>query len=72
MNLDGSIQRSNVIERQFGKTEQIAVQSQHLFDLLYDTSFWLGCPDFADVFVGCEAVERLKPSGEVEGCQEVR
>ena len=26
-----------------------------------DKSVWLGCPDFADVFEGCEALEGLEP-----------
>jgi len=34
-------------------------------------SFWLGCPGFADVFVGRKALEGLEPPGEVVGCDEV-
>lgn len=28
-------------------------------------SFWLGYPDFADVFIGCEAAECLQSTSEV-------
>jgi len=40
-------------------------------DLVEDESFRLRCPDFADVFVEREAVQRFQPSGEVVGCHEV-
>ena len=34
-------------------------------------SVWGLCPDFAKVFVGCEAFEGLESSGEVIGAKEV-
>ena len=34
-------------------------------------SFWLGCPGFADCFVGREAFEGLQLSAEVIGLDEV-
>lgn len=34
-------------------------------------SFWLGCSDFADVFVWCEAAERHQAAGVIVGCDEV-
>ena len=36
-----------------------------------DESFWLCSPDFADVFVRCEATEGLESSPEIIGCHEV-
>ena len=35
-------------------------------------SFWLFCPDFADVFVGREAIEGFEPSSVVVSVDEVR
>ena len=35
-------------------------------------ALWLGCPEFADIFVGCEAFEGLKASGEVVRSDEVQ
>lgn len=49
----------------------LGVQSQHLVDRVEDESFWLRCPDFVDVFVGCEAAQNLEPTGKVVGCEEV-
>lgn len=46
-------------------------QSRHLVDRNVDGSIDLLGPDPADVFVGCETVGRLEPSGEVLGCHEV-
>ena len=40
------------------------VQSQHLVDRIWEESFWLGCPDFADVVVRRERLERIEPVGE--------
>jgi hypothetical protein len=34
-------------------------------------SFWLVCPDFADVFVGREASECLQPTRKVVCCEEI-
>jgi hypothetical protein len=34
-------------------------------------SFWLGSPAFADVFVGCEALQGLQPPSVVVGGDEV-
>lgn len=34
-------------------------------------TFGLGCPDFADVFVGRQPLEGLEPFGEIVGCDEV-
>lgn len=36
-----------------------------------DESFWLCCPDFADIFVRCEPIDGLEPSPEVVGCHAV-
>jgi hypothetical protein len=35
------------------------VQSRHLVDWIEDEPVGLGCPDFADIFVGREALEGL-------------
>jgi hypothetical protein len=40
-------------------------------DWIEDEPVRLGCPDFADLFVGWEAVEGLKPSAEVVRVDEV-
>ena len=37
-----------------------------------DGSFWVRCPDFADVFVGREAARGLETTREVVRIQEVR
>mgnify|MGYP000849523051 CR=1 FL=1 len=34
-------------------------------------SLRLVCPDFADIFVWGEALERLEPAGKIIGCNEV-
>ena len=36
-----------------------------------DKSVWLGCPDFADVFEGCEPLEGLQPPPVIVGIDEV-
>ena len=41
-------------------------------DRAYNESFRLGCRDFADLFLGCEAAEGLEPPGTVAGCHEAR
>ena len=33
--------------------------------------FGLGCPDFADVFVGCQAAQGFEPTGIIVGLDEV-
>lgn len=38
----------------------LGVQSRHLVDRIEDESVWLRSPDFGDVFVGSEAVDRLE------------
>ena len=40
-------------------------------DRIQDELIRLGCPDFADVFVGRETAEGLEPAGVVVGCQKV-
>ncbi len=47
----------------------IGVQSRHLVDRIWDESFWLRSPDFADVFVRGQAAEDndAKTSG-MDGC----
>ena len=49
----------------------LGVQSRHLVDRVKNESFRLGCPDFADVFVGREAVQGLQSACEVVGREEV-
>ena len=40
-------------------------------DRIEDEPVWIRSPDFGDVFVGCEAAERLEPAGGVIGSHEV-
>lgn len=35
-------------------------------------SFWLFCPDFADIFVRCQTLEGFEPSGVIVGIDQVR
>ena len=40
-------------------------------DWIEDKSVWLGCPYFADVFEGCEALEGFEPPPVIVGVNEV-
>ena len=40
-------------------------------DRIDSESLWVVCPDFADVFVRCEAFERLEASAVIVGADEV-
>ena len=46
----------------------LGFQSRHMVDRIKNEAIRVRCPDFADVFVGCEAAERLQPAGEVGSC----
>jgi hypothetical protein len=40
-------------------------------DRIYNESIWLRSPDFADVFVRCEAIERFKAACVIVGIKEL-
>ena len=35
--------------------QALVVRSRHLVDWIHVKAIWLGCPDFADIFIGGEA-----------------
>ena len=49
----------------------LLVEGAKRVDRVEDEPLLLCCPDFADVFAGSETIQRLEPSREVAGCQEV-
>ena len=49
----------------------LGVRSRHLVDRIQDEFIWLGCPGFTDVFVRCEAAERLEAARVVVGIEEI-
>jgi hypothetical protein len=48
------------------------VQSRHLVDWIEDEPVGLGCPDFADIFVGREALEGLCARAGVKLSRQLR
>jgi hypothetical protein len=38
---------------------------------VYSEPFWLKCPDFADVLIGCQAFEGFEAAGVIVGVDEV-